>query len=230
MSRDCSGLRDRLIGNLRRIGPPAIVDLGDGTPQDRVDGDESLLEAVLAGTLPPRVQRIWTNRRCIVATPAQSRLPAFARAAALGPPVAIRRSGGSAVVHHEGTLQISLVEMRASLDLEAGYRRLVDLLAGALAPLGVRARAASIANACCDGRFNLCAGDRKIGGTAAFVRTRSGRSAGLFHACVTLSGDVRGDVALIARFERALGRPGLYRAASHASLEDASRGSGNGLF
>jgi len=218
----CDPLRDRLIDNLRRIGPPALVDLADGEPQSRVDGDGRLLEAMLAGELPPRLQRIWTNRPCIVASRAQARLPAFAGAAPPGLPVAIRLSAGSAVIHHQGTLQISLIESIEGAAIEAGYRRLVTLLARALAPLGVKVAEASIAGAYCDGRFNLCVADRKIGGTAAFLRTRRGRSASLFHACVTLAGDVDRDVALVSQFERALGQPGRYNAAAHASVRAAS--------
>lgn len=218
MSRGDESLRDRLIDNLRKIGPAALIDLDDGEPQARVDGDEILLEAMLAGTLPPRVQRIWTNRRCIVATRAQSRLPGFARASAAGPPVAIRLSAGSAVVHHEGTLQISLIEALQSAAVEAGYLRLLGLLGAALEPLGIRTRPAAIAGAYCDGRFNLCVADHKIGGTAGFMRTRHGQSAGVFHACVTVSGNVRDDVALVSRFEQRLGLQGVYRSASHASV------------
>jgi lipoate-protein ligase A len=211
-------LRDRLIRNLRRYGPPALVDLADGEPQARVDGDERLVEAMLAGALPPRLQRIWTNRPCIVATRAQARLPGFARAATSGLPVAIRLSAGSAVVHHQDTLQISLVERMDVAAIDAGYRRLIDLMASALAPLGIRAMPSAIEGAYCDGRFNLCAAGRKIGGTAAFLRSRKGRAVGLFHACLTLSGDTDRDVACVARFERALGLPGRYDAASHASV------------
>jgi lipoate-protein ligase A len=199
-----------------------MLDLADGEPQIRVDGDEILLEKMLAGALPPVVQRIWTNRPCIVATRAQSRMPGFARAAAADLPVAIRLSAGSAVVHHEGTLQISLIEALEAPMIEAGYRRLIGLLTGALAPLGICAAPAAMAGAYCDGRFNLCAADGKIGGTAAFIRTRRGRSAAVFHACVTISGDVSDDVSQVSRFERALGRPGKYRATSHSSVLAAS--------
>lgn len=222
MNRDGGALRDRLIGALRAAGPPAIVDLADGEPQARVDGDELLLEAMFAGQLPPRVQRIWTNRPCIVATRAQSRTPGFARAAAEGWPVAVRLSGGSAVVHHEGTLQVSLIETIGAPAIEAGYGRLLRLLAAALEPVGIRAEASAIGGAYCDGRFNLCAADRKIGGTAAFIRARQGRSAGVFHACVTLSGNVPDDVARVSRFEQALGQAGLFRAAAHSTVLAAS--------
>lgn len=222
MSPGGGALRDHLIRNLREAGPPAILDLADGEPQMRVDGDEGLLEAMLAGELPPLVQRIWTNRPCVVATRAQSRMPGFARAVAEGWPVAIRLSGGGAVVHHGGTLQVSLIEAVEAPAIEAGYRRLLDLLAAALEPLGLRAGPAAVAGAYCDGRFNLCAADRKIGGTAASIRSRRGRSAGVFHACVTIAGDVRDDVARVSRFEQALGQPGAYRATSHSSVIVAS--------
>jgi lipoate-protein ligase A len=133
-------------------------------------------------------------------------------------PVAIRLSAGSAVVHHQGTLQVSLVERMEVAAIDAGYRRLIDLLASALAPLGIRAMPSAIEGAYCDGRFNLCVADRKIGGTAAFMRSRKGRSVGLFHACLTLSGQVERDVACVSRFERSLGQPGRYDAASHGSV------------
>ena len=218
MSPDSCNVRDRFIRNLRCYGPPALVDLEDGEPQARVDGDEKLVEAMLAGELPPRLQRIWTNRPCIVATRAQSRLPGFARTASSGLPVAVRLSAGSAVVHHHGTLQISLVEHMESAAIDAGYRRLIGLLARALVPLGIRAMASPLDGAYCDGRFNLCVADRKIGGTAAFLRARKGGCVGLFHACVTISGDVDRDVALVSQFERALGRPGRYNPAAHSSV------------
>jgi lipoate-protein ligase A len=221
VTHDDAALRDDLVDNLRAQGPPALLDLADGDPQARVDVDEALLEAMLAGDLPPLMQRIWTNRPCIVTTRVQARRAAFATAAAVsGLPVAVRLSGGSAVIHHEGTLQVSLVETLEAPALDRGYNRLAGLLAAAFAPLGIGVTPAAIPGAYCDGRFNLCAAGRKIGGTAAFIRTRKGRSAGLFHACITLSGDVRNDVAQVSRFELALGMPGRYRAASHGAAID----------
>lgn len=205
---------------LAELGPPALLDWKGDAPQARVDEDGTLLDRALTAGAPSHFQRIWTNDACLVVTRAQARHPRFEEAVhRCGLPVAIRRSGGTAVVHHEGTLQISLALTGAEHRLEQGYEVLSELIIRALAQLGVVAAIGPAPGSACDGRFNILAGNRKLAGTAAFAGQRDGRSAGVFHACIAVGGNVAEDLERIRRFETALGTEDSYIAGAHCTVE-----------
>ena len=201
------------------VGPPALADWGTASPQAKVDGDNDLLERVARLPPPAMLQRIWTNQPCLVATRSQARLPGFADACrACDQPVAIRRSAGTTVAHHQGTLQLSLGLSRDGIGIEEAYAALVDLMVRALARLGVAALPGAAAGAFCDGSHNLLVDGRKLAGTAAFIATRAGRTASVAHAVIAIAGDPRDDIARLADFESALGQRPAYRAEAHCTL------------
>jgi lipoate-protein ligase A len=107
------------------------------------------------------------------------------------------------------------------MSLDAAYAGFGQLLIAALGRLGLEVDLGPVPNAHCDGRFNLRWRQYKLAGTAGFRRQRLGRVAWLIHASLAVSGPIEQDLALIERFESALGAEPRYRADAHATLEHA---------
>jgi len=202
------------------IGLPCRVESASGDPQAMIDGDFLPLPRGMASEL-----RIWSNSRCIVASRSQATRREFSAACAVseraGWPVATRGSGGSAVVHRPGILNVS-IRRRLPLDsqrwMTRGYETFLGHLISALELFAVDCDAGEVPGAYCDGRFNLRIGDRKLAGTAAHSGVRDGSRICLFHASIVLSGSIRDDIAAIERFEAALGSVQRYEPAAHVSL------------
>jgi hypothetical protein len=187
-----------------------------GGAQHMIDGDyATLLRAVDA---EPRL-RIWTNSRCIVASRGQSASSRFDVARRLS----VRRSGGSAIAHRSGVLNVSvmrLLEDGSRNWMTAGYESLLDILVRALRRMFVSCDHGAVAGAHCDGRFSLRSGGRKLAGTAAYAGRVGSRRYGVFHAAVAVFGSLEEDLAAIGRFERALGLAGSYDPSAHVSLSE----------
>lgn len=223
---------DFLAALRRALDAQGIVARADGAgndPQAGVDRDMTLLEAMLAPDAPPSLMRIWQNSRCLVASASQAGRPGFADAvAALAPEIRVvrRRSGGTAVIHHEGVMNLSLylAEGGTNLSLDQAYARFGAVLRPATLELGVETDLGPVPDAHCDGRFNLRWRRRKLAGTAGYYRKRSPRGVWLIHASLAMSGPVETDLALIERFEALLGMPRRYAAAAHITLEHAMQG------
>jgi octanoyl-[GcvH]:protein N-octanoyltransferase len=217
-------LEQAIIASLRATaGLPVRTELRIlADPQHGVDADTPQL--VIAGH-DTRWLRVWRNRRCLVASRRQGRLPHFAKAAAasaaVGWPVAVRRSGGTTVAHRPGVLNISLVSLCAgdsNPGMQQDYLALLEIIARALAPLGIAAGHGAVAGAHCDGRYNLVWQGRKLAGTAGFVTRVNGMGLRVFHASLAVDGDLAADLAAIARFERMLGENPQYDTQSHVSV------------
>lgn len=179
--------------------------------------------------------RLWTNRCCLVVPRSFAQRERFAAAAAAsdaaGWPVFLRASGGSAVVHRPGILNISLFAVRraGTIDIAEAYRMLGARIVAALDVLGVPATLGAVPGSYCDGRFNIVAGGRKLAGTACLLRPVGARIGMLAHAMLAVTGDVAADVVAVARFEAAMGLAPAYDACAHvalAELIDARVGAG----
>lgn len=218
------GLESVLLAALRRVAPCPVLD--DQTvfadPQHGVDED-----AVHAARLGDgeRLLRVWRNPRCIVASRRYAGLPAFALARAASEaaawPVAVRRSGGTAVVHRPGVLNVSLLSAHPRVTdhaVESGYTDLLDILRAMLARLGVICDAGEVPDAHCDGRYNLRWRGRKLAGTAGTISHAGGRKLRIFHASLMVIGAVEEDLAAINRFENAVGEPKAYDPSAHVSV------------
>jgi len=207
----------------RAIAPGRPIESGDG--DGAIARDARLLDEMLASDGKASTVRLWVNRRCLVVPRAWAGRPGFDAASAAaadgGWPVHFRESGGSAVVHRPGILNVSLFHAAPAdpLGIDEAYGRLVSLLVAALGALGVEADAGPVAGSYCDGRFNIRVGGRKLAGTACRIRRTTRRVAVLAHAVVSVEGDPAGDVAVVAAFERALGLPAAYRIDRHCTLE-----------
>jgi lipoate-protein ligase A len=171
--------------------------------------------------------RLWANQRCIVASRGQSVMPHFERARAdsneAGWPVVMRRSGGTAVVHRPGILNVTWrrwLPTQSQAWLTAGYEAFLKLLIDAVGRLGLQCDHGPVAGSHCDGRFNLRHRGRKLAGTAAYSGVVAGARYCVFHASITVSGSIEEDLAAITRFEHGLGLQRTYDASAHASLSE----------
>jgi octanoyl-[GcvH]:protein N-octanoyltransferase len=220
-SLSCSGLELELRRSLERGSElPLRVESATDGPQATIDADFLPLQSGRAGEL-----RIWSNSQCIVASRAQTALPEFDAARTLseraGWPVVMRRSGGSAVVHRPGILNVSVRRLMPPDSLRwvsQGYEAFLAYLICAFKLLGVECDAGEVPGAYCDGRFNLRIGGCKLAGTAAHFAIRDGARVCLFHAAILVSGSVFDDIAAIERFEYALGAQQRYAPEAHATL------------
>jgi octanoyl-[GcvH]:protein N-octanoyltransferase len=221
LSPNCSGLEHALRRSLELSSelPLRLESATDG-PQAMINADFLPLQSGRVGEL-----RIWSNSQCVVASRAQTGLPEFEAARTLseraGWPVATRRSGGSAVVHRPGILNVSVRRLLPPDSLRCvpqGYEAFLAYLICAFKLLGIECDAGEVPGAYCNGRFNLRIGGCKLAGTAAHFAIRDGARVCLFHAAILVSGSVPGDIAAIERFEHALGAQQRYEPEAHVTL------------
>ena len=213
-------LAKRLTSALLEVGPPAITDWSDSPPQSKVERDDALLDRVWSGQDCSIIQRIWTNASCLVATRSQSRNPKFDSACAhSGIPVAVRRSGGTTIVHHAGTLQISLGLVQSQCRIDDSYQMLTSLICRALARMWIEAEVGPADGSLCNGRHSVLVDGRKLAGTAAFTAVRKGAAATIAHAVIAVAGNPRDDITRVTEFQRVLGEGDHFRPEMHCTLE-----------
>ncbi|HEX9093925.1 MAG TPA: lipoate--protein ligase family protein [Coriobacteriia bacterium] len=171
-----------------------LADDGRREPRHNLAVDEAL--ARTAG--PEPALRLWRNDRCVIVGRFQLADAEVDRGAAdrLGVPVYRRFTGGGAVYHDPGNLNVSLVTARDHPLIEGRLGGGLQRLYGAmLEPLAAAVRALGIPVE--PGRRGLLVGGRKLGGIAAWVGARNV----LLHATLLIDADL---VAL----DRVLAGPG----------------------
>lgn len=225
-SRRLSDLASLFMGGFQQIVGMVRLEKPARDVQMLVDGDLALLARVMGRGQQGQQWRCWQNRHCLVVPRSWSRLAGFQAAVLDCPlPVALRASGGSAVIHGPHMLNISLAWQVGDGDgigIREGYQQLAAPMVGALAGLGVAADLAPVPGAHCDGAFNLVHDGRKLAGTAGLIRPAGPMRGLLMHANMALA-PMDGDLDIITGFERHLGRPADYRADAHVSLSGALR-------
>ncbi len=197
-------------------------------PLEALDGDPEMqwLDAALQGRASAA---LWTGAPALVAPLSYRRhvqLEAACDASkARGWPVRLRRSGGGVVPQGPGILNVTLAYPCAGAagDLaEPVYTHLCQLIAKALAGLGIEAQARPVQGSFCDGRFNLAVNHqgvyRKIAGTAQYWRRASGRQAVLAHALLLVDADPAHSSAQANQFEDALASGRHYEADALTSV------------
>lgn len=231
MSQQNESLSERAVWHtfltsIKRVCPTALFDLNarDG----KVDDDDRLLTRHLGLGREGQAVRVWNNRRQLVTSRRLSKLQSYERAAAamsaIGWPVAIRTSGGTTVAHHSGVMNISMLNLSETLpDHGKGFDMLCDIIVRAASALGITLTVDRYKNAYCQGSHDIGWQGRKIAGTSALYRCRSGLHGAVYHASVVVYGDCADDVAAISEFEQRLGLPSDYHPADHTSLFEAYR-------
>lgn len=219
-------LIENFINALCAQHPGARVELNGGSAIAR---DAALLEESFAAPNGSALLRIWDNRKCVVASRRLAHRPGFeaacAHSTAAGWPVFVRPSGGTAVVHRPGIVNISLAysENQSRPGMAAAYDRLAVVICGALLSMGVDADMGAVPSSFCDGNHNIRWRGRKLAGTAGVMKRRSDITGRLVHASLCVSGDLGADIAAIRRVEQLCGLGADYNVRAHVTLAEACR-------
>jgi len=199
--------------------PPEWQILDDVQCDDVVSAvarDTELGIAVAKGA--PATFRIWQNAQALIASRLDAMRPRFAEARhhmqQQGWPVVIRPTGGSAIPHRHGILNLSMLLPRsagAALSLVHVYQMLCLPIQTMLDDLGIGSYFSSVQNSFCDGQYNLVAAGRKIAGTAQswranIARGKHGREGYILaHASLFVDVDSSAVTDAVRRFYSLLG-------------------------
>ncbi|ATL93340.1 protein ligase [Aeromonas sp. CU5] len=149
---------------------------------------------------------LWQAPQCLIVTHKDTRLPHYEAAcqqlADEGWPVHVRDSGGTAVPHGAGILNLSLLLPRTTTDLAHYYRLLGTPLLTLLAEYGLAGSYDFVPGSFCDGQYNLVIGGRKITGTAQrwLAPGQDHQGAVLAQAMLLVAGDVDEGTKMASRF------------------------------
>jgi len=215
---------DSIVADLQAEWPNATLDFGL-RPEKLSDDIQEFRRILTTGAAGTHL-RLWDNDWRLVISKRLSRLAgapeAIRWAEAQGYPVVVRASGGTAVVHRPGVLNISLLRVSLEpLSLAHGFDELCGVIIRAAARSGLGLTAGKLARSYCAGSHDIGLDGRKLAGTAAVSRRHGNAYGGLFHASLTVCGDWRHDLELISGFEQRLGMPADYDLSAHTSLEEA---------
>ncbi|MCH7371638.1 MULTISPECIES: lipoyl protein ligase domain-containing protein [Aeromonas] len=149
---------------------------------------------------------LWQAPQCLIVTRKDMRLPRYQAAceqlAAEGWPVHVRDSGGTAVPHGAGILNLSLILPRTTTDLAHYYQLLGEPLLTLLADYGLQGGYDFVPGSFCDGQYNLVIGGRKVTGTAQrwLAPGQDHQGAVLAQAMLLVAGDVDEGTRMASRF------------------------------
>ena len=201
---------------------------GHSSPAEAIALDDAIGVSVASGISPPTL-RIWVNNRALV-------LPAWRLCgSAAGTvmdgfgqtwPICGRSSGGAAVAHGPGTLNMSLVlpmRGRSQPSIDASYRLWIGLLSAALSDqFGIAVNAAEVEGAFCSGRYDASVDGRKLAGVSQARR----KGTVLVHGTILVEVDRARYLQVIEAGERWLGiasAPRSYDAERMVSLHELVR-------
>ncbi|WP_349921443.1 lipoyl protein ligase domain-containing protein [Aeromonas veronii] len=176
---------------------------------------------------------LWQGPQCLIVTRKDMRLPhyesACAQLAAEGWPVFVRDSGGTAVPHGAGILNLSLLLPRTTTDLGHYYQRLGEPLLTLLEEHGLAGSYDFVPGSFCDGQYNLVIGGRKITGTAQrwLAPGRDHQGAVLAQAMLLVAGDVDEGTRMASRFYELAGGEQRFLPGTSTTLAHAIRWPGS---
>jgi lipoate-protein ligase A len=193
--------------------------------------EQDLLASVCAGDADFGLLLWRPNDRALVMPRRLSRLDGFTEAsetlADSGWPVLLRESGGEPVPQSPSTVNVALVYVQPSSDLdkdriEKAYMRLCQPMLDVLTKLGGAASLGEVEGAFCDGRFNVNLNDRKMVGTAQRWRQSQGgkRPVVLAHGAMLLDNERAEMVNAVNRFNEMCDIEQRCRADSHIALHE----------
>jgi lipoate-protein ligase A len=202
-----------------------LIELNDRqAAQAAVARDDALAEKVGRGEAPS-LARIWTNRRSVVVPKWRLRGAAAGSIVDEGGrewPICTRRSGGAAVAHGPGILNVTFI-LRRTRDsrpaIDEAYRLWIEVVDSALVDAyGVAVEAATVEGAFCHGRYDAVVDGRKLAGTAQARRCGSV----VVHGTVLIDVERRAYLGVVQAAEQQLGmeKHGVYDAERIVSLRE----------
>lgn len=190
-------------------------------PQSGLDWESHQMQALASSARSDEQLYLWQNDSCLVVPKSYQTKTGFSDAVASCPiPVAVRRSGGMAVIHGSHTANLTLMirqNARLAVNIVDIFNALGAKLFPALTLLGVVARFEQVSGAYCGGRYDIASRGRKLAGTAAMVRRFGEQRIILAHAAINLH-HCEDDLPIIAAFESALGFKADYRSDKITSI------------
>lgn len=186
---------------------PLLPPLPGGQSPDQTLAEEQRWLQTCARDAVARAH-LWQGPQCLIVTRKDTRLPRYQAAcqqlAREGWPVFVRDSGGTAVPHGPGTLNLSLLLPRTTTDLAHYYRLLGAPLLALLAEYGLAGSYDFVPGSFCDGQYNLVIGGKKVTGTAQrWLAPGQGQGhdgAVLAQAMLLVEGDVDEGTRMASRF------------------------------
>lgn len=172
---------------------------------DQILAQEQLWLRECAHDRQPRAH-LWQAPQSLIVTRKDTRLPRYQAAceqlAAEGWPVHVRDSGGTAVPHGAGILNLSLMLPRTTTDLAHYYRLLGAPLLALLGEYGLAGSYDFVPGSFCDGQYNLVIGGRKVTGTAQrwLAPGQEHEGAVLAQAMLLVAGNVDEGTRMASRF------------------------------
>jgi lipoate-protein ligase A len=208
--------------------PAQIIDI---CTEAGLKAEQDLLASVCAGEADYGVLFWRPDDRALVMPRRLSRLGGFVEASEtlfeLGWPVLLRESGGEPVPQSPSTVNIALVYVQPTTDLdkdriEKAYLRLCQPILDALTQLGGNASLGEVDGAFCDGRFNVNLDGRKMVGTAQRWRQSQGgkRPVVLAHGAMLLDDERLEMINAVNRFNEMCDLDQRCRAQSHIALHE----------
>lgn len=168
-------------------------------PEDNILLDDVLAREVARGERLPTI-RVWRHapKQGLVVSKrdvaSANKADIYREMMHVGWPIIVRPTGGTAVPHGEGVLNLSLLFPRVhqTATTDAYYRLLCGFLIGWLDELGLKGVTGALPGSYCDGNYNVLVDGKKLVGTAQAWR---GGLAGiksrhpgfvLAHACIVI--------------------------------------------
>jgi lipoate-protein ligase A len=193
--------------------------------------EQDLLASVCAGDAEYGLLFWRPNDQALVMPRRLSRLDGFTEASEtlseMGWPVLLRESGGEPVPQSAATVNIALVYVQPSSDLdkdriEKAYLRLCQPILDALTAFGGNASLGEVEGAFCDGRFNVNLDGRKMVGTAQRWRQSQGgkRPVVLAHGAMLMDDQRAEMVNAVNRFNEMCDLEQRCKAGSHIALHE----------
>lgn len=186
--------------------------------------EEAVAVYVGMGDVPPTV-RLWVNEPTICVGRTDTRLPdlrdAVAWAEDEGYAVVPRISGGTAVLHDETTLNVTVAVGNPGnkTDVPGAYRSLLEGAIRGFDHLGLRATFEQVPDTFCDGPYDLAVDGRKFCGTAQAQR----RGFVMVHGTVLVTSDAAEVSRVLAEFYR---RAGSDRVVDHGRVTSVAEALG----
>ena len=195
-------------------------------PQSGLDWENGQMRALASSAGSDEKLYLWHNESCLVVPKSYQPKTGFLDAVASCPiPVAVRRSGGMAVIHGRHTANLTLMIRQSTgsvVNIDHIFSELGAKIFPALSQLGVLASFGQVSGAYCGGRYDIASRGRKLAGTAAMVRRFGEQRIILAHAAINLH-HCDDDLPIITAFETAIGFEADYQSDKTTSLWEECR-------